>query len=58
MMTKQVNFQYKIEVPVMVSCHRREDGTVSIDTVSAPDEDEVYALVDQSALTANGAAGI
>ena len=48
-MSKQVWFEYKIEVPVTASCHRRDDGSVSVDTVCVPDEDRLYKMVDENA---------
>ena len=42
-------FEIKIEVPVWVACHKRDDGSVSIDFVNLPDEDQIHIAVDMAA---------
>jgi len=46
---KTASFEYKIEVPIIVLCSRDSEGRCSVDSVSTPDEDEIYKIIDQNA---------
>ena len=46
---KSARFEYKIEIPVKVLCSRGDDGHCTVDAVSAPDEEEIYKIIDKNA---------
>lgn len=46
---KSAQFEYKIEIPIKVLCSRGDDGHCTVDSVSAPDEDIIYKIIDQNA---------
>ena len=46
---KSGQYIYKMEIPVTVLYSKREDGSVSIDSTSVPDEDILYRMVDKHA---------
>lgn len=53
---KEASFTYQMEIPVTIICSRREDGSVSIDALDVPTEDEIYKLVDTHAKEIRAAA--
>jgi len=46
---KSGQYIYKMEIPVTILYSKREDGSVSIDSTSVPDEDILYRMVDEHA---------
>lgn len=46
---KSANFEYKIDIPVMVHCTRGDDGSCTIDSVAIPDENTIYTYVHNKA---------
>jgi hypothetical protein len=48
-MANEYTYTYKMEVPVIVSYSRRDDGSTSIDFVTAPSEHDMNDLIDKNA---------
>ena len=42
-------YVFEIKIPVTVLYSKRDDNTVSIDSVSVPSEDDIYIIVDKHA---------
>ena len=49
-MGKSGSYIYKLEIPVTVIYSTRDDGSISVDSVSVPDEDVLYKMVDANAM--------
>ena len=47
--SKSGQYVFKMEIPVKVLYSRRDDNTVSVDSVSIPTEDQIYQMVDKHA---------
>ena len=47
--SKYGRYTFKMEIPVTVDYSKRDDGSVSVDMVSIPQEDEIYKIVDSHA---------
>ena len=48
-MGKPSQYIFKMEIPVTVLYSKRDDNTVSIDSVSIPQRDDIYTMVDKCA---------
>lgn len=46
---KSGQYIFKIEIPVTVLYSKRDDNSVSIDSVSLPAKDDIYIIVDKHA---------
>ena len=46
---KSGQYVFEMTIPVTVQYSKREDGSVSIDSTSVPDEDILYRMVDKHA---------
>jgi len=42
-------YEYKIEIPVTVKYSKRDDGSVSIDSISIPPKDHIYIMINKHA---------
>lgn len=49
MKSKTGQYVFEIKIPVTVLYSKRNDNTVSIDSVSIPSEDDIYIIVDKHA---------
>lgn len=49
-MGKSGSYIYKLEIPVTVIYSTRDDGSISVDSVSVPDEDVLYKMVGANAM--------
>jgi hypothetical protein len=49
MKPKTGQYVFEIKIPVTVLYSKRDDNTVSIDSVSVPIEDDIYLIVDKHA---------
>ena len=55
---KSGTFVYSMPIPIKVLYSRGDDGHVSVDSVCAPDEDEIYRIVDKNAKQIKMQAGL
>ena len=49
MKPKTGRYVFEIKIPVTVLYSKRDDNTISIDSVSVPSEDDIYIIVDKHA---------
>ena len=49
-MAKSGSYVYKLEIPVTVLYSTRDDGSISVDSISVPDEDALYEMVNENAM--------